>query len=101
MFKSELPIGVHSLMDGGCRQRHQRSLPAAAVAVLFVMGLRVKERVPNAGGREQRRRDHKAMVVPVLETRVNSRGKPDLFVFVCYSGDTYAIDKMKCQSIHC
>ena len=38
VFKSELPIGVHSLMDGGCRQRHQRSLPAATVAVLFVMG---------------------------------------------------------------
>jgi len=62
---------------------------------------RVKERVPNAGGRERRRCDHKAMVVPVLETRINSRGNPNLFVFVCYSGGYTYIDKMKGQSIHC
>ncbi len=54
---------------------------------------------PDAGGRERWRCDHKGLVVAVLETRVNSRGKPDLFVFACYSGgyiihNTYAIDKL-------
>jgi len=68
----------------------------------FPRGVGVKERVPNAGGREQQRHNHKAMVVPVLETKVNARGKPNLFVFVCYCGGyTYTINKMKGQSIHC
>jgi hypothetical protein len=100
VFKSELRIGVQLLLDEGGHQQHQWSLPAAAVVILVVVG-RVSWSAsrPDAGGRERRRRDHKGLVVAVLETRVNSRGKPDLFVFACYSGgyiihNTYAINKL-------
>jgi hypothetical protein len=100
VFKSELCIGIQLLLDGGGHQQHRWSLPAAAIAVLVVVG-RVSRSAsrPDAGGRERRRRDHKGSVVAVLETRVNSRGKPNLFVFACYSGgyiihNTYAIDKL-------
>jgi hypothetical protein len=100
VLKSELCIGVQLLLDGGGHQQHRWSLPAAPVVVLVVVG-RVSRSAyrPDAGGRERRRRDHKGLVVAVLETRVNSRGKPDLFVFACYSGgyiihNTYAIDKL-------
>jgi hypothetical protein len=87
VFKSELRISIQLLLGGGGHQQHCWSLPAAAVVVLVVVG-RVSRSAshPNAGGRKRWRRDRKGLVVAVLETRVNSRGKPDLFVFACYSG---------------
>ena len=78
VFKSKLCIGVLLLLNGGGREQHRWSLPAATIVILVIMGhMSWSAPCTDASRRVRWRHDHKAMVVAALETRVYSRGKPD------------------------